>query len=191
MPTNSLKISPAFKILTREAFPESAWSRLDAAFFFALEHGGGEEIDFLREPGASFNPRPGRVTHILLKDSGVQSAETIIAALISCASPGIFYEDKNPLPFEPHIVSLVKHAQASQKLELIPQLPTETPSLDIALALWLDRLRHLHLSPNLKNLPKLEILDRTAYFVAIAEKQNSPLTSLLRHSQARIGKLFA
>lgn len=149
---------------------------VEHATLFALENGALTELDFERQPEVSFNPRPARIVLILLNDAGVRDSKTLAAAALATLE-------------EPCLnAAQTLFNQALCKLALSANLPPQQllkenfePSVAlIALALWLDRARHLHLSPSIKDASfRNDFVDQTRLYIQLANKTSSALELLL------------
>jgi hypothetical protein len=98
---------------------------LEEAFRFAMEEGGADELDFTREEGASFNPRPARLAHILIHDGEVRDPAVIVEAILASVPGGK----------RPNSAALPRR-----------RLQTVEESSLIAAVRFLDRARHLHIA---------------------------------------------
>jgi len=154
------------------------------ALQFAISHGGLDEIDFKREPGVSYNPRPARVALILMDDLRVLEEEVLQAGICASIEATEFpITAALPKSLPAQVFRIAADAKCSFS-ELGVQDGNEV--LQVALALLLDRLRHLHLAP----LPRLrEVWPALESEVELAHRRaidiESPIVSLLEHWQTR------
>ena len=134
-------------VLSRSVDP-AALPFLDSCFNLALLHGGESEWDFSRAPDASYNPLPARVALILINDARITRAEILATAMI--ASVCLKEEDLLTLR------SFTEFKHVCALLNLVEQYPSctmenseiERDIASIVAALWLDRARHIHLTPH-------------------------------------------
>ncbi|MFN8391450.1 MAG: hypothetical protein U0136_14275 [Bdellovibrionota bacterium] len=159
---------------------EPADERLQKAFQFSVDNGGLLELDFTREPGVSYNPRPARVGLILLNDVRSRSLDQIIAGFFATSA-----SDASALFTEPSFADPIRMASlALAAPESLLQADTlvERAARDLALALHLDRARHRHQAPNAKSGAAWEqFLADTAAYVALAKESEHPLFQMLDH----------
>ncbi len=148
------------------------------AFEVSILHGGESELDIERREGVSFNPHPGRVGLILINDFQERSPEVIACGVLRTA--------KRPL--EVSVQKLfgekVSHLLALSKLpaqELLANIEQSDyrSAAKVALALFLDRTRHLHQVEGYgKEGVRGEIFSQADCYIQVAERV-SPAVSLL------------
>lgn len=164
---------------------------LEQAFIYAMRNGGGEEYGFLRQPGVSFNPRPARVALILIGDVGICDAEVLAAAIIATTGERLegFADGED---------STRDSVKSLARLALLPVSELESLQTEhkhsgalIALALWLDRARHLHqaTSPEVKE-GFGSFVGETEAYIALASTVAKPLETLLQAWKARFERNF-
>ena len=107
------------------------------AFLLSCQNGGLGEGTVRRTPGASFNPKPARICHILLNECRETRSEVLCAALLisSSAQP----------PFPSSLAAAGEILEASRGL-FDNQEGIGAPAQRVALAHHLDVLRHAHMS---------------------------------------------
>ena len=131
-------------------FGPEVTANFEKLFLKTLEFGGLAEEDFDREPGASYNPRPARVALILIKDLKIAAADTIAAGILAAVSRSCTTESIELMTAE--ITNGKQVAQLAQDALLpLPQIeqlqePLRTAAAAIAAAIFLDRMRHFHLT---------------------------------------------
>lgn len=171
------KLSPHLHSVIQRVFRDAphAHALLEVSFAHAVEKGGLTELDFTREEGVSFNPRPARVALILLSNAQVTDPEVIAAGMLASSDP----------------LDDLKHLEVAERARVLAHAALEPPeviaSIDpairfevaiVALALWLDRVRHLHQSPD-ATIRWNEMLERTDCYITLAAQTSEPLHTLL------------
>lgn len=180
--TSSIKThsSHLFGLLSRAGVSPQA---LEKAFALSLERGGLFEIDFKREEGVSYNPRPARHCHILLSDCGVRDERTLEASLLASTwelnlfSTELFSFDAD----FPRSANLAEEAKQEQPVSANARL--------IRLAQLLDRARHVHLSKDPSKLE--EVRQKVSFYLELGKLEpswrlNDKLFSLLHAWLKRI-----
>lgn len=117
----------------------------DAVFELALTLGGRLERDYAREDGASFNPRPARVAQILLEDCREVVTPVVLAAAMLCSvdersASEVLAQGK---ALASPVKKLIKEAKTP--LERLAGASISEEAVCVALAVALDRARHVHL----------------------------------------------
>lgn len=108
-------------------------ARLSQAYSLAADNRGNDE-DFLRTTGASFNPLPGRICHILLTECGESGFLVFESAILACAE----FEEAEAQRLPPA-------ARDARGFFAAGAAPGTSAAERIGLALHLDRARHLHM----------------------------------------------
>ncbi len=129
--------SPGLYCLLLKVVSDSALVCLEEAYEVACLNGGKEEPRIRRPEGASFNPRPTRIAHILLTECQQNSGPVLgTAMLASC----------NMLPEGYEVGALRQEHLWSIKAREWPQDEGGPAFLEqIFLAVTLDTARHLHM----------------------------------------------
>ena len=141
-----------------------------SAYLFAIGNGGMLELDYVRPDGQSFNPRPARVSAILMKDMHIKNRELIIAAILACADEDSL-RSKAAAEFGEELVNMALEAQ----LACCNTLESTLQPTIIAAALWLDRARHFHLAEAVpKNAAAI-----TEFFYKYFSAVGSPMAPLI------------
>ena len=171
------KLSPHLHSVIQRVFRGDvvAHGLIERSFAHAVEKGGLTELDFRREEGVSFNPRPARVALILLSNAQVTDAEVIAAGILASSDP----------------LDDLKHLEVAERARVLAHAALESPdaiaSIDsairfevaiVALARWLDRVRHLHQSPE-ASARWSEMLQSTDRYIELAAQTSEPLHTLL------------
>jgi len=119
---------------------KEGFARVERAYAEAARCGALEEAPVLRDPGASFNPKPARICQILVAELSEFRELVLSASMLSCVSP----EKMVPIPLlsEEQAVALLVHEWLSGKHRRSTSVVVER----ISLALKLDQLRHLHMT---------------------------------------------
>jgi hypothetical protein len=132
--------------LTR-TYSEDDLEYLTKAFKISIEHGGLRELDFEREPGVSYNPRPARIGIILLSECKVNDRQILATAFLASV-----------LQYQPNAVETVRTAfpelydialKSSFKPDKIERNSKSMPIHLISGVLAIDRARHLHLAKDI------------------------------------------
>jgi len=165
---------------------------LDEAFAFALEHGAWMELDFEREEGVPYNPRPARVALILINDAKTKDLSALTAGVLATAHPDLNLL-REKLSVLPSAVTELAILALSEPELLIEQ---RAPHAGIvACALHLDRARHRHLVRDPEKLLQWKsFVETTERYQALADKVSPELGLLLaawlrraRESEKRSG----
>ncbi len=155
---------------------------LDYCFEMAIIHQGLEEIDFIREEGVSFNPRPARVALILINDAKIKDLQLIsisFLANIKETSLEKLKDEKSNIPEE-----FFQDALHAQSPFFYKNLKKEIKM--ISLALQLDRARHRHLSLQLNNKDNWhEFFEENLKYIELAKDLSPKLHLLLEKWQER------
>lgn len=139
---------------------------VEAAFQFAMLHGGKLEQDFERRDSSSHNPRPARAALILIRDGRSVEPEMISAAILGSVVTSMAILPAMAREFSDRVVALSVNAAlfsgmlagASAGCFGLKDSDRENVSL-IGHCLLLDRLRHLHQSEMLTYRQKQELLE--------------------------------
>lgn len=181
--------SPHLASVLKLRFPGEDCRLLDEVFEFTLTHGGLLEIDFKRPEGASYNPRPARVSLILINDAGIRELQVLAAAMLaSIWSPEIsdLAESQN---FPKDLLELAERANSDPD-ELLAQSSAQGNMAGIiAVALRLDRARHLHQAtrPEVRESWP-EFVEETGRFVVLAKARSELLYNRLSSWKSRFGQ---
>ena len=136
--------SPKLHGLLRRNFDDSDLFLFESAFEYAAASGGLLEVDFERDPLASYNPRPARIAQIVFEDAQQTEADVLAAAILASSS------DVSGLTAERFgsagdIARKACELCPARLVELEPG--ADSAAAAIFAAMWLDRARHLHLAP--------------------------------------------
>lgn len=116
-----------------------------------MQRGGNLEPDYQRPTGQSYNPRPARIALIGIKDANIKDVESVQLLILSCLlENGQFLETITPdeiIKAFPIIDQnrLAKLAEL-QAQDILSKESFSNPELPIYLCLFIDRMRHSHLS---------------------------------------------
>lgn len=150
---------------------------LDHAFAFALEHGAWLEIDFEREPGVPYNPRPARIALILINDAKTKDLAALTAGVLATAHADLSLL-REKLPEVPSTALELAILSLAEPELLIEQIAPHAGI--VACALHLDRARHRHLvrDPE-KLLLWRSFIEMTERYIALADRVSPELSVLL------------
>ena len=150
---------------------------IERCFSHAVECGGLQELDFVREEGVSFNPRPARVALILLNNAQVNDAEIVAAGILASSSP---LDELKRLDVSERS-RVLAHAAMGTPAEVIAIEPVIRFDVAVvALSLWLDRIRHLHQAADSEALGRWEeMLAETDRYIELAALTSAELHTLL------------
>jgi hypothetical protein len=175
--------SPHLAGMVRRSCPEGA-PLVERAFDAAGKLGAFNEIDFARAEGVSYNPRPARIAHIVMRDGGSSSASLVVAAILGCIpDPGV--ADRLAATLLPDelqgLLELARrpaHELLTSPAELVPEAAL------LALAHFLDRARHLHQAdPQVSGASHqalwTHMLDEAKIYMRLAEKHSVSLYNLI------------
>lgn len=139
------KYSPHLASVVTRLFDAQALEQIAPIFHWCIEQGGLDELDFGREEGASYNPRPARVALILINDAASRDLTSVGAAIIAAGLEGSAFE---PDGSQFQQLAEARAELAARPLAELVKLSDEDicEAGTIACCLWLDRARHLHLS---------------------------------------------
>lgn len=150
---------------------------LDAAFDFAIQHGGLDEVDFVREEGVSYNPRPARIALILLKDVQTDSFLTLAGGMLAAVPAALHLAPR----------SCTDAAALAHRSALPPTELAGEPAAAIACAVFLDRARHLHQAASDRRRQIGEtMLDQCKDYIRLAEHAAPGIAVLLTHWERRV-----
>lgn len=168
------------RLIKKGLLSSSDYRLIDDAFCISMQHGGKEEIDFIRDPEVSFNPRPARAALILINDARETSAISIAAIILASLSTST-----QNLKFDNRVLSLVE-----ESLMDVNEIESKSAAL-IACSLWLDRARHLHqISEENRNETWPKFLEMHKSYLELAEKYSESLHILLLAWEQRFRKQF-
>lgn len=155
---------------------------MDYCFETAIHHQGLEEIDFKREDGVSYNPRPARVALILINDAKILDPQLISTSFLANIEKNKLVNlknEENKIPKE-----FFQNALLAKSPFFYENLRKEIKI--ISLALQLDRARHRHLSPRLNNKENWqEFLEENLKYIKLAKDLSPQLHLLLEEWQER------
>jgi hypothetical protein len=141
-----------------------------------MELGGGLECDFVRDPESSYNPRPARIAYILAVNADTKDASQLATGMLGTVPAASLKADDFPNT-EPK----TSKDEALAAIEFL-QNGTEIGE-DAALAataLWLDRIRHIHLAPEEKRRALGALIPtRHPQVIKLAENYAPALAKLL------------
>ncbi len=125
----------------RHYFNSSELDRLNQAYALADTLGLCKESPVLRDPEASFNPRPARICQLILSETKTCTLELACLALLSRAAPADIPEIEESFPeIIPDLQLLQKFFESGKSQPLSPNL------CNVSLAILLDDARHLHMT---------------------------------------------
>jgi len=161
---------------------------LDDVFDFAIRNGGLEELDYIRDPEVSFNPRPARIAMIVLQSAKLNSQEAVEAALLSSVWPSDKEIENPPESLSENVLEIAARARLPP-LTLIGSAKKEASNAEIlACCLWLDRARHYHLAEMSRDMLCLDrFLQTTESYIELAQEVSAPLHTLLLMWLNRVG----
>ena len=189
--------SPHLFGVTERIWPKDtgALAIIALAFHWIIEREGESELDFEREPGVSFNPRPARVGLILINDAKVESAAQVASGILATATAGDTITTLSAHAatelFPRNILELAQLAQLPTSALLDP-LPAEAmpalaaPAATIACAIFLDRARQLHrMTAESRISTWEECFQISGNYLSLAERHSPPLYTLLKAWERR------
>ena len=161
--------SPHLLLHLERIFSDESLSKIEEVFAFFLHHGGLKELDFERPIGeVKYNPRPARIVLILIRDAGIRDLEMLrVAIAASCLELGeanssiLAVLDSREMELAQSVSlfqeSWLKDAEmgVSKLISDRDQLTVKPNQLLLCLAIFLDRIRHVHRSSR-----KVELLPR-------------------------------
>lgn len=129
--------APGLHWTIARTFGAEALLQFERCFALVASSGGFNEGNVVRPEGASFNPRPARLCHILFNESQERRAVVLQAAMLVTAQP-----PKEPPPDEFAVPQELAEAALGYFRTNLDRPEAEL----IATALELDIVRHLHMS---------------------------------------------
>ena len=173
-----------FGKLTGRFSPENI-ATFEAAFRFSINHGGLNEIDFVRPPLESLNPRPAR-TAIILLDLAAEDNSSIIAAGIAASIDTDAVEQTAFLSPEAASLGPIRDLAQAALSSVETLLTTRSAEAGrIAAALWLDRARHLHRYKTADERFASWFLSQTEHYIALAGFACPPIADKLQRWSSR------
>lgn len=143
--------APALFAILQKIFRPDEIKLIEAAYSFSCNHGGLNEGELNRTVGANFNPRPARIAQILISETKITNSHDIIVAILACMN------SSPPITFPQFLIEFAEDSENTQAL-----LNTNNPKFEnfnitnIALAIKLDDIRHLHM----RNIPGGELSEK-------------------------------
>lgn len=132
--------APAAYAAFKRLFERLELKRLCNIYSLVFNGQGTREPEILREIGMSYNPKPARICHILMREVERRSAAELSSSMLSCLSA----EKIKQTP--PEIAKLNEIEDACQALDPTDSLNSASGFVkDLHLAHKLDFLRHLHM----------------------------------------------
>ncbi len=173
------QLSPHLLGTLKRIFTPSDLVFIENTFMVAIECGGAGEIDFIRAENSSYNPRPARVALILIDQLQEKDSRVVTSALLATI-PDLRRELIPATVIDEDILNLSLLSQLSPEELTAQQAHLPAAASKIALAAWLDRIRHFHLAPSeTKKTLCMHIALQTDKFLELAQTTNSPLTPFL------------
>lgn len=174
------KFSPNLHLTIERILSLDEVALLDNAFSLAISHEGLKEIDFQREEGVSYNPRPARVALILINNAKVTDNKIIATSFLANIEAAVL---KNLV--SENIPSEYFQNALLAKNPFLLQNENKEIKL-ISLALRLDRVRHHHLSKELNSKEKWqEFLEENQKYIELAGNISPEIHLLLQKWQER------
>ena len=174
--------APGFYAQAGRLLGASKLVALEAAYALSCAHSGLSESGVMRSDGASFNPRPARVAQIVLGESLLRDPDTIAAAILACS------EIESSALQDSTLSRAWQLALQARRCASAPHdAPAETQA--IALALILDKTRHLHMQKLQPQQLSSQIIDLTLRLSKFPQLQeNAKLRSLVESALLRLKK---
>jgi len=121
-------------------FDTIAIDTLSRCYAWTYEHGGLNEYPCVREKGVSYNPKPARICHILWSDIRSNELEIYLLAILACSPTSSLANLGEFQVFEDSLAAITK---------FLDEAPYQSQCLPVeecvALALTLDKARHIHM----------------------------------------------
>lgn len=132
-------ISPATTAQLERYLPRSEINLIARAYDFLAEKNEAGELKVAREVDASFNARPSRILQIALIEGQLRTSSALVVSLLASAQDDHSLLDWNT-PSEQKAALLIRSFIGGEDVELSEE------QLDIAGAILLDEIRHMHMS---------------------------------------------
>lgn len=154
--------------------------QLELAYSSAWKVGAGVEAPVLREPGASYNPRPARIATILIKEC----RDLTVVEIVAC-----FWVPALEKGFEilnPNEAGQLLAKQSYSALHDVSSFNLKPQALRVAAAVLVDAIRHLHMS-SLSSAERQAKIEQSERFIAglTASSIDARLFAVLEHATAR------
>ena len=162
-------ISPKFQGILSRLFKSDEQNYLSSALKFSLSKGGAKELGFVREEGVSHNPRPARVSQILIEDARCAEPSSVVAAMLATIDWSKSNVSEALKIFTTREVVIA--AQANSICESPFPLDPKTKQANlVAMSLWVDRVRHFHQTPDeYQEEHKLFVITKNEHFINSAD----------------------
>ncbi len=170
--------SPKLKGTLNRTLEPADRETVERYFLTAVRNGGLAELDYKREEGQSFNPRPARILSILIEQANLHCPQTLSAAVLASVWTTLSADIRRELP--PELVNLAEQAAGNS-------IPSNQAAIFIRLASYLDRARHLHLADSSK---WDEIYGQCEAHIELAREHCAPLHTLLVSWKARFARNY-
>ncbi len=178
------KYSPRLRGSLQRKVPSVDLKLIEDCFALAINNGGLLELDYKREEGMSFNPRPARIACILIEDAGARSTNAIAAGIVSTVWYSLSAKEQDALPDSLRRTAELSAADCPSKLEQLEKAEQHEVRL-IQLCSYLDRARHLHLADT--NVWR-SVYDECEAYSELAKQHCAPLHTLLTSWQGRFAR---
>ncbi len=150
--------------------------KLEFYFALSIKYGGLDELDFKREDGASYNPRPARIALILINDAKIYSEEILCKAFLSTI--GIKALNQNET--KEIDTYLNDYNLITSNIDFILENNYSKELAAIALARHLDRIRHRHLAKeNIDSINLINFIEETRKYLKLANFHSKELYTLI------------
>lgn len=155
------------------------------AFEVSILHAGESELDIERREGVSFNPHPGRVGLILLNDFAERSPEVIACGVLATAKLPLNLSVSELFGERVSRLLALTLAPTEELLENIAQ-PDYQAAAKVALALYIDRTRHLHQAEgHIGEGVRREVFSQVDSYIQIAERLSPGVSMLIKRWKER------
>jgi hypothetical protein len=145
---------------------------INESYTLASTHGGNNEIWFTREKGVSFNPRAARIAVILLEGNRTTTPEYVALAVLSSL---LAYTDSSKYISSWNLsnTTLTEKFIMMQKEHAFTLKNGNEPSAEFAeiyISLFIDKMRHVHLSRGDNSALIRETLEECRYYIMLSAK---------------------
>ncbi len=170
--------APGLWASLKRSLPPEACAALQQVYACAVAHGAAAEGKVAREAGASFNPRPARYAHLLLQDA---KPEHLLLAAAFLYGTEIANEQHE------FCAAAYQLAQDAARFAELESAAVNADTQRLALAHWIDELRHLHMM-EIEAEERESIIDRAERFASRLDldPNTSPLVKILHAALTRL-----
>ena len=185
-----LEKSPHLAGVLKRLLCKDDLAALEIVFSAAVELGAESELDFVRKAESSYNSRPARIPLLLINEEKLSNLDILAAAMASCVQShkrdDFRLERALPMRSREILQACALPIGALQGVDAAADRETKHEAAVLISALWLDRMRHLHLAedPLVQSL-RGTLCEETTAYIELARVHTKRLHLLLEAWQTR------